>query len=82
MAKSIGTKKSATKTPLIHDLNAQRQAHVQIENLKCIPLKSEGPDFKSGDKSKNAIVDFFQEKEAMFFRNLRLSIQHYLCLIF
>jgi large subunit ribosomal protein L19 len=51
MAKSTGTHKNSTnKTPRVQDLNSQRLAHEPIENLKCIPLKSDVVDFKSGDK--------------------------------
>ncbi len=50
MAKSTGPKKNSSKTPLVHDFNARRLAHVPLENLKCIALKSDIPDFKSGDK--------------------------------
>ena len=53
MAKSTGTQKSSktqTQKTRVHDLNAKRQAHVPLDNLKSIQLKNDVPEFKSGDK--------------------------------
>jgi large subunit ribosomal protein L19 len=53
MAKSTSTTKnpkSAAKTARVIDLNAKRIAHSKIETLSSIGLKSDIPEFKSGDR--------------------------------